>query len=686
MAGQYEGIFAGSPEVDKRPEKAVLFCVLPLLLIESWVRFHQHAARALPTPPAREKNHVVTQVREMLQAVLDGDSDGLWSGYWGHDLERLAQNVAHNFDSLLQTQAFVRQARNEIGSLVAVRDESNQKELLQRVCKSGGKEHSLSRVLNIRNRTEARLNELARKVSQDLEETPLLAADLAGVVFRGCLLTGQVTLKELREKERRLLATADGFLPGSTAKQHEHHRQALRDAFWRGGFGDSVHSPRNTLVEMLFGTSRGWIPTLEEPSQKAASTDPLELQWPPGRTAWYSGYTQGMEAARLMRMGPDAPLYSLDTALSFVMPPLCQEACALRVAAWGHFFVTHMELGWWPADGSHDAPGKHQWRESARAAVVLHAKSLLVAELHARLGGIADKKALQRYIIAPMQQALQVAEEHFAHAVQALALTPTHGQKPYDRSRDEREWIPSLTLARAPVDVLGFTATCFAQTMTKRPLPANAAAQAETAWRYYALSVRGAAAALALQAYEQAIQSERGDDVATLVKEHAALVDATYLRHHRGSTVHHHFPHFFAHTFPDSGARDLTILWHAQLLQPLKLANAANLMRQREAQSGQRKGDADGMRRWVYGFLFAQDTARKIWPRHDSYADSMTGFRTVAKQVKMWMQSETHTGTRAATNGTSTALAEFAKQAEAIFHNLPDMTYRSNATILETSV
>jgi hypothetical protein len=675
--------------VDGRPEKAVLFCVLPCLLVESWDRSFRRGAHVPPPSASRgEEEAVGKQVRDILQALLDADREGRWSDYFG-DLQRLSQNVAGNFARLLDSQAYVLKAREGVASLVAVRDAERREELIGRVCESGGREHELSLALGIRKRTEVRLRALAEELGKDLAEPPILAADLAGVFFRGCLLVGQVTFAELRGKERRVVAAARGFAPGGTAKQQEHHLKVLRDAFWLGGFVDSVDSPRNPLVEMLFGASREWISTLDAPTE-TASDEVLEPQWPPARMAWYSGYTQGMEAARLMRMGPDAPLFSIDTALSFVMPPLCQEVCALRAANWSHFFVTHLGLGWWKADGSEADPGKRQWREAAQSAVLLHAKSLVVAELYSRLGGLADKAALETHALSPLQRDIQAAGEQFARALEGLSLAPSPGQKPRQHLGGAR--LPLFTLDRAPVDVLSFTTTCFAQAMTRHLLPRKAAAEAEKAWQYYALSARGAAAALALQAVEDSTRP----DPREMAEKNSKLADS-YLRHHGGCVLRHHFPNFFAREFFDRGARDLTVLLHAGRAsaagettpspEPLALAQAASLMGQQESASKQRKSCPDGMRRWVYGFLHAWEKTRNAWQgRHPlTLVEATAGLHAVAKKVVVVMGKQARPDA-GSDSSASHALTQFAEQAQVAFAADSRLKEWANATILGESV
>ena len=380
-----------------------------------------------------------------------------------------------------------------------------------------------------------------------------LAREIAGQMFRGALMTGQASPALLRNQELHLLMIARPLLPGADAGAKLKHRERLRRSFWEGGYTSSWVFPANDLVGLLYHGLKPWLRSLRSvmPPEQEAGLIPRP-SWPPPKTEWFTGLSQGLDAARQMALGPDAPLFFLGTGLDILQTQTCFEASTTRVTGWAYYFSEFFGAEAW------DTVRKVAWRLEAASAVFMHAEAGVQGELAARLWGRGDSaEELERTILAPQLGEVDALQKKFLSALDRIGFGGSHAHEGIQASVAAGEPIePDLVasdastvgLGDAPLDALSMSATAFANAHV-RPLAANKVHKAVTAWPLYGLSAQDKAAQSAVVSY-----FSPADDP-----------EKIYIEHFRGSeegsweqTLRRTFPEFYLHVFPRLSSDALT--------------------------------------------------------------------------------------------------------------------------------
>ena len=259
-----------------------------------------------------------------------------------------------------------------------------------------------------------------KRAAEPSRSSPLgFSARMAAMQVRGCAVVGQVTREEMLDLEHALLQAAEQVSPNSK------FATKLHQAFWRGGFAGGDPERNNDLARRVFEGDCSFprpetMTHSATPKKLRATVNDLRRWPPPAKSSWFSGYTQGMEAVRLMRLGADAPLFSLDVSMAFVTLDFCREACARRVDGWSYFFTKHFSRL------LEQAADQKRWREGAADAVLAHAKSCMRGEFAARVHEAPGHRHHHNNQLQWLDTLVKAAGVELSRAVAVMSLAIGH--------------------------------------------------------------------------------------------------------------------------------------------------------------------------------------------------------------------------------------------------------------------
>jgi hypothetical protein len=373
-----------------------------------------------------------------------------------------------------------------------------------------------------------------------------LQRELAGHLFRGVLLSGELDASELVLLEQQFLRAARPLLPGASMEARRRALYALRKMFWRGGHTSTEARPVNDLIWLRYSASL---------LKRRASVDSAPLgtmadaAWPLGAREWYTGYTQGLDAIKQMALGPDAPLYYLGADLTIAQTRANFEACVTRLTGWAYFFSKHFQVTKWTA------AAQVAWRLAAASAVSRHADCNMLADLELRLAN--HKPEHQETAIAAQMPYVDQLRQAFLSAVDRVGFEAKHDGA-IENASSPQEVEPkidvdlSLGFGNLPVDALTVGATVFASSMAER-LGADAAQKAGKEWVHFGASVQARTVQLVTEALLQGRAS-----ATEVVSRLVAPLEDRWLE-----TLRTRFPVYYEVTFAQNASSSWALLERA---------------------------------------------------------------------------------------------------------------------------